>query len=296
MSVEPASVDLISEIIAGYYTAGERPSRRTAASRTRLRMPYWRMVSTMATPQIVVLVLHGIVERKSSNGAERLQRSSCSARRDDFYSREEWVSFAAADAAQNRVTPLRRFLWRYGRDLLDFSSSVSNARRVICTLPIPRRHFVGCGLRCLSGSAGSIRRRGPQARPARDRPKLATSHCRHFCGEFLQLVTSEALPETPTSAQVGARTRGTVFAGDRDVARYYAANKEALLPWKDEIQAAIVARADKSSIATEYPNDMVADVLRAREDLVDADTISLVANDVLSRLLRITRPSPCLTS
>ena len=30
---------------------------------------------------------------------------------------ERWISFAADDAAQNKVTPLRRFLWRYGRDI-----------------------------------------------------------------------------------------------------------------------------------------------------------------------------------
>ena len=37
---------------------------------------------------------------------------------------QSWVSLAAADAAENRVTALRRFLWRYGRDLVN-----------------PRRHF-----------------------------------------------------------------------------------------------------------------------------------------------------------
>ena len=37
-------------------------------------------------------------------------------------SSEKWVSFAAEDTALNKVTPLRRFLWRYGRD-------IANSRR-----------------------------------------------------------------------------------------------------------------------------------------------------------------------
>jgi hypothetical protein len=62
------------------------------------------------------------------------------------------------------------------------------------------------------------------------------------------------------------------------------------LPWKDQIQSAIVARADKSSIATEYPTDMVADVLLARKELIDVHTLSLVANDILPRLIKDDSP------
>ncbi len=103
--------------------------------------------------------------------------------------------------------------------------------------------------------------------------------------EFLQLLTSGALPEPPTASQVGHRLDELSSRDAGKVARYYAANKEVLSPWKNEIYGAIVALADKASITTEYPTEMVADVLLAREDLVDADTLPLVTNDVLSRLI-----------
>ena len=287
LSVEPASVDLISQIIAGYYTAGRAILSPDGCDPDEIEnavLTVWSQQWPRLRSSFSFCTASLSENRRTDESDYNVQVAPLDETTSN--TRERWVSFAAADAAQNRVTPLRRFLWRYGRDLLDsrrqyrmlvelyarfqnldaISSDV--ASDVFQALPDP--------------SDGAVLKRdllgiGPSS-PRLIAPISAV--------DLLQLVTSEALPETPTSAQVGARLEELSSREIGTVARFYAANKEALLPWKDEIQAAIIARADKSSIATEYPNDMVADVLCAREDLVDADTISLVANDVLSRLIK----------
>jgi hypothetical protein len=196
------------------------------------------------------------------------------------------VSFAAADAALNKVTPLRRCLWRYGRDI----SASRRQYRMIVDL-----YLRSDGADAISSDAAfDVFRALPDPSDGavlkRDILGIGPSSPRLVAAisaiDLLQLLTSEALPETPTPAQVGARLEELSSREIGTVARYYAANKEALSPWKEEIHGAIVALADKSSITTEYPNEMVADVLLTREDLVDADTLPRVANDILPRLIK----------
>ena len=196
------------------------------------------------------------------------------------FGRERWLSFASADAALNRVTPLRRFLWRYGRDI---SASRRQYRMIIDIY----MHSEGANVisadaafnvfRALPDpSDGAVLKRdvlgiGPNP------PRLVAAIS---AVDLLQLLSSEVLPEPPTATQVGRRLEELSSQEISTVARYYLAHQEALTQWKDEIYGAIIAQADRSSIVT-YPNDIVADVLLARHDLIDADTLQLVTSNVL---------------
>lgn len=285
--VEPANADLISEIISGYYTFGRvtlAPDRGTADEIENAVLAVWSQQWPRLRSTFSFCTASLNENRRGDQNDYNVQVAPSDGT--PSINREAWVVFASADAALNKVTPLRRFLWRYGRDitasrrqyrmivdlyLRSESADVISAETafdVFKALPDPlegavlKRDILGIG-------------------PSSPRLVNAISAV-----DLLQILTSEALPETPTAAQVGTRLKELSSREIGTVARYYAENKEALSRWGNEIYGAIVALADKSSITTEYPSDMVADVLLAREDLIEADTLSLVTNDVLARLIR----------
>ncbi|MGY4309742.1 hypothetical protein ACVIJ6_006985 [Bradyrhizobium sp. USDA 4369] len=285
--VEPGSADLISEIISSYYTIG----RATLSPDSGKSCEIENAVLAVWSQQWPRLRSSFSFCTATLNENRRMEQNDYNvqvAPRDEAATtnRERWVSYAAADAALNKVTPLRRFLWRYGRDI----SASRRQYQMIVDL------YLGSdGADVLSSDAafevfrvlpdpsdGAVLKRdilgiGPSS------PRLIVAIS---AVDLLQLLTSSALPEVPTPAQVGARLGELSSREIGSVACYYAANKGPLSPWKEEILGAIVTLADKSSVTTEYPSDMIADVLLAREDLVDADTLPLVSNDVLPLLIR----------
>ncbi|WOH80559.1 hypothetical protein RX327_33110 [Bradyrhizobium sp. BEA-2-5] len=285
--VEPASVHLISEIISGYYTGGRATLSPDSGEPDEIENAVLAVWSQQ-WPRLRASFSFCTASLNENRRAEQNDYSVQVAPLDEApsISRERWVSFAAADAALNKVTPLRRFLWRYGRDI----SASRRQYRMIVDL-----YLRSDGVDAISSDAAfDIFRALPDPSEGavlkRDILGIGPSSPRLVAPisavDLLQLLTSEALPESPTPAQVGARLEELSSREIGAVAHYYAANKKAMSPWKDEIHGAIVALADKSSIMTEYPNDLFADVLLAREDLVDADTLTLVSNDVLARLMK----------
>jgi hypothetical protein len=289
--VEPASADLISEIISGYYNGGRATLSPDSGEPDEIEnavLAVWSQQWPRLRSSFSFCTASLNENRRTEQNDYSVQVAPLDGA--PSISRERWVSFAAADAALNKVTPLRRFLWRYGRDI----SASRRQYRMIVDL-----YLRSDGADAISADAafdvfralpdpsdGAVLKRdilgiGPSS------PRLVAAIS---AVDLLKLLTSEALPETPTAAQVGARLEELSSREIGAVARYYAANKRTLSPWKEKIHGAIVALADKSSITTEYPNDMVADVLLAREDLVDADTLPLVANDVLLRLIKDDSP------
>jgi hypothetical protein len=285
--VEPARIDLISEIVSSYYTGGRATLSPDSGAPDEIEnaiLAVWSQQWPRLRSSFSFCTASLDENRRTEQNDYSIQVAPLD--RPSSVSRERWVSFAATDAAQNRVTPLRRFLWRYGRDI----SASRRQYRMIVDLYVRSE-----GVDAISADAafdvfralpdpsdGAVLKRdilgiGPNS--PRRIPAISAV-------DFLQLLTSEALPETPTATQVRQRLEELSSRDIGDVANYYAANKEALSPWKEEIYGTLVALADKSSLTTEFPNAMVADVLLAREDLVDADTLPLVANDVLSRLIK----------
>ncbi|MCP3476305.1 hypothetical protein NLM33_39490 [Bradyrhizobium sp. CCGUVB1N3] len=282
---EPASGHLILEIISSYYTVGRATlSPDSGDDIENAVLAVW----SQQWPRLRSSFSFCTASLNENRRTEQSDYNVQVAPLDEAtsISRERWVSYAAADAALNKVTPLRRFLWRYGRDI----SAPRRQYQMIVDL-----YLRSDGADVLSSDAafevfralpdpsdGAVLKRdilgiGPSS------PRLVAAIS---AVDLLQLLTSEALPEIPTPVQVGARLEELSSRQIGSVACYYAANKEALSAWKEKILGAIVALADKSSITTEYPNDMIADVLLAREDLVDADTLPLVSNEILLQLIK----------
>ena len=285
--VEPARADLISEIISGYYIRGRAILSPDSGEPDEIE----NAVLAVWSQQWPRLRSSFSFCTASLNESRRTEQSDYSVQVAPLnfpspVGRERWVSIAADDAAQNKVTPLRRFLWRYGRD-------ISASRRQYSMIVDLFARFEGANeisadaalnvFRALPDrSEGAVLKRdilgiGPFS------PRLVAAIS---AVDLLHLLTSDALPEPLTTAQVGERLEEVSSRDIGTVARYYAANREALSPWKEQLDGAIIARADKSSLTRDYPIDIVADVLLAREDLVDSDTLALVKNDVLPQLIK----------
>ena len=91
----------------------------------------------------------------------------------------------------------------------------------------------------------------------------------------------------PTSSQVGQRLEELTASRIGEVARYYDGHREELAPWSDAIVKAIIIRADKATvIAGNLPPMIVAEVLLARSELLDTETLQPLTNNVLVQLLR----------
>ncbi|MFD1987432.1 hypothetical protein ACFSOZ_33990 [Mesorhizobium newzealandense] len=292
LEVGSGPVDLISAIIDGYYSDrivtlsssenGPKEIERSILAVWSQQWPRLRTVFSFCTADLN--------ERRRSEGGEYdIQVSALGEAASSKLPR--WVSFGAIDAAENRVTPLRRFLWRYGRDL-------SASRRQYKMLVDLFEQTEGANE--ISGEAAltvfnTLQDPSEGAVLKRDILGIGPSSPRLIAAisavDFLQLMTSQSLPEMPTASQVERRLEELTSREIGKVARYYDTNKEALSPWKNPIYGAIIALADKSLVMSEYPTDMIADVLLARDDLIDGDTLPLAANDVLPRLLKDDAPA-----
>jgi hypothetical protein len=285
--VEPARANLISEVISGYYIAGRATLSPDSGEPDEIEnavLAVWSQQWPRLRASFSFCTAALNENRRTELSDYSVQVSPLD--RPSSVGHERWVSFASSDAALNKVTPLRRFLWRYGRDIM----ASRRHYRMIVDLFL---HSEGSDV-ISADAASEIFRALPDPTDGtvlkRDILGIGPSSPRLVAAisavDLLQLLTLETLTETPTAAQVKNRLEELTSVEIGTVARYYVSHKETLSPWKQEIYGAIVSLADKSSITTEYPNETIADVLLAREDLVDADTLPLVANDILPRLLK----------
>jgi hypothetical protein len=110
--------DLISEIIGPYYShqptflsssAGTDALEAAIAAVWSQQWPRLRMEFSFRTAQL------GSRRRRSTRYDVQVTLSEIS----DAIVGSNWVDAATDDAGAGRVTPLRRFLWRYGRDVKD---------------------------------------------------------------------------------------------------------------------------------------------------------------------------------
>jgi hypothetical protein len=196
-----------------------------------------------------------------------------------------WVQTAAEDAATSRVTQLRRFLWRYGRDLsnprahfrslvelylavqnTDSGLSVDDAVRIFESMPeagdgeILKRDILG-----ISSASPSLI------------PALAP-------GAMLQLLASKSLR---TIADVDhIRMRFEVLRPEEvaEVAQFVMRYGEALAPWQNAINAGLVSSATRDSLIGDLPGGVRKLILMSRPELIDSDTVAALSNNDLLEL------------
>ncbi len=197
----------------------------------------------------------------------------------------DWAIAGARDAATGQVTDLRRFLWRYGRDILAARScypmlvelfllgrghqniATEHALRVFRCLPDPndgeilKKDILG-----IPAAAPSL---SPTVSPV----------------GLLDVLADQKVDQLVPPGVIAQRFRGLHGEDVGAVARHLDLNYEALSPWKDDIENAIIAGADASTLLQGFPQRYQVPVLRARSDLVGPETLTPLSNDQLAELL-----------
>lgn len=196
-----------------------------------------------------------------------------------------WVRASAEDAATSRVTPLRRFLWRYGRDLYN-----------------PRAHFITLVelYLAIQNAADGL--------SAADAVRIFESMPEAGDGEILKrdiLGISSASPSLIPALEprvllqlLASKSLGTIADEDRirtrfdalrpeevaRVAEFAVRHGEALGPWQNAINAGLVSSATRGSLIGDLPGGVRKLILRSRPELIDRETVAALSNEDLMEL------------
>jgi hypothetical protein len=200
-------------------------------------------------------------------------------------SQPSWIMAAAADAVQSRVSPLRRFLWRYGRDLLaprtlfpalvqlyletegERELSADQAIRIFEAIPeaadggILKRDILG-----ISSVSPSLC------------PPLPLT-------ELIQLLAQIPPEDLPAADEIQKRFDLIPSNEVAQIAAYLGQRSQELGHWKNVLTAGIIASANQSTLVGDLPDDIRTLILKAREELITPETIAALKNDGLLELV-----------
>jgi hypothetical protein len=213
------------------------------------------------------------VQMNSPNDAER---------RDNAIS--NWARVGASDAATCQVTDLRRFLWRYGRDI---SAARSNYRMLVelfligCTHQnIPAEHALEVFRSLPDATDGEILKKDilgiPAASPSLSPPISPVG--------LLEVLADEKAHQLVPPDIVARRFQSLNQAEIGELAQFLDLHHDKLSPWARDLENIIVTRADAATLTQNLPRRFMMPVLRARLDLVSSDTVSMLSNDEIVEL------------
>lgn len=195
-----------------------------------------------------------------------------------------WVAAGAADAATSKVTPLRRFLWRYGRDL----SAPRKHYRMLVELfletdgqsGLPANKAIQIFNAIPEADDGEILKRDilgiGTASPALCPPIELTG--------LLQLLASDHLGTPPTEDELRRRFASVPARQVGSLASYADEHAAALSRWDSVIETGLIASADRDALIGELPARIRKLILMSRPDLIDGDTIAGLSDDGLLEL------------
>ncbi|WP_136621693.1 MULTISPECIES: hypothetical protein [Mesorhizobium] len=199
----------------------------------------------------------------------------------------DWALIAARDAATCHVTDLRRFLWRYGRDI----AAARTSYRMLVELfllgrghqNIPTEHALRVFRSLADPDDGQILKRDilgiPAASPSLSPPISPIG--------LLEVLADENAHQIVPAGVVAQRFQDLDRVAIGAVAHFLDLHYDALAPWKNDLENAIVTGADASTLSHSFPQRFLMPVLRARPDLVNLDAATLLSNDQLTELLDI---------
>lgn len=199
----------------------------------------------------------------------------------------DWALVAARDAATCQVTDLRRFLWRYGRDI----SAARTSYRMLVELfllgrghqNIPAKHALSVFRSLPDPNDGEILKKDilgiPAASPSLSPPISPIG--------LLEVLADENAHQFVPAGVVAQRFQDLDRTAIGPVANFLDQHYDTLAPWKDDLEKTIVNGADASALSQSFPQRFLMPVLRARPDLINLDTITQLSNDELAELLDV---------
>jgi hypothetical protein len=235
----------------------------------------------------------GATERRRS-GAASYDIQVGSAEGGAAGNREEWALVAGRDAAANEVSPLRRFLWRYSRDLANsrahFRALVelyigtvdadetpkALASKLFDAFPDP---IEGAILKFdLLGTGGNT-------------PGLAPPVS---IVDLIGILAERPTLEAPTPDQLRDRLSDLQPSDVLSVARMLDSHRGELSRWEPAIEEAIAIKASRASLAADFPESTLPRLLQQRPDLIDAEILSRLPDGALEELLTVDRGADVL--
>lgn len=203
--------------------------------------------------------------------------------------REEWSLVAGRDAAANEVTPLRRFLWRYSRDLVNSRAHYRHlvelyigtadveetpkelASRLFDAFPDPAE---GAILKFdLIGTGGHT-------------PGLAPAVS---VVDLVEILSDRPAMEAPSSDQLRERLADLLPSDVPNVAKMLESRRSTLSKWESAIEEAVVAKATRPSLVHDFPISLLPRVLQMRPELIDTEVLARLSDNALEDLVTAER-------
>ncbi|MBX9646723.1 MAG: hypothetical protein K2X57_06685 [Xanthobacteraceae bacterium] len=273
---------VIAAVIAGYYSGSPTvvPPASDTASLEAAILSVWTQQWPKLRSQFSFRTAVASARRSKSNFDVQVSVSSVPT----DGAEADWVVAATNDAASRRTTPLRRFLWRYGRDIAMPRSRYSHlveffmianrqqeemplevAKEILETLPdvsdgeILKRDMLGLGTSSLSLCS-----------------PVSFSN-------MLQLIQDDRLPAfTPGDLR---RRLETIAPTDLAAAAKFLGDRPQDDPRWSELLDTVVDRADAELMRQHLPAAVVLHILLEREDLIDRQTLAELPSQDLPRLI-----------
>lgn len=190
-----------------------------------------------------------------------------------------WVAVGADDAETSRITPLRRFLWRYGRDL----SAPRKHYRTLVELFLENEHRNKLPLEEAIRIFDALPEQGDGEILKRDVLGIGSTSPAMFpsvdLAGLLQLLASDRLGMMPTEDELRRRFKYVPVEQVSALANYADRYGPALSRWENLIEAGLIASADREALKGELPDRTRKLILMSRPDLIDRDTVVHLGND-----------------
>jgi hypothetical protein len=275
--------DLISEIVGPYYShepiflsssAGADALEAAIAAVWSQQWPRLRMEFSFRTAQI------GSRRRRSSKYDVQVALSDAS---DDIV-RSDWVDAATADAGSRKVTPLRRFLWRYGRDVKDprsrFRLLVETYLASIESRPLPMAAVTRVFDELNEEDDGSILKHDILGF---DTTTLSICPPVSFL-DMLRLLDKHGAEDAVNIEEIGRRFGKLSSAEMAEVLNLVSAEGNRLDRLREPIFEWSVRQANDELVSAEMPSDLRTRILMQRCDLITSHSLSGLRGEELSDL------------
>ena len=202
-----------------------------------------------------------------------------------------WVVAAAEDALTTCVTTLRRFLWRYGRDLVIPRAHFRTLVELYLALQDSEGRWADAAVRIfeslpeagdgeiLKGDILGIGSASPSLIPALPPAGL------------LQLLASKRLQALITPDQMRKRFEAIPPDQVADLATFVVRHREALGPWEEALNAGLVSSATRESLTGVLPGGIRKLILMSRPELIDGEAVTPLPNEDLMELASAHRES-----
>lgn len=276
---------VIAAVIASYYSGSPTvvsPGNDTAAVEAAI-LSVWTQQWPKLRAQFSFRTAMAAARRSKANFDVQVSASSLPAEE----IADNWILVATSDAASRSTTPLRRFLWRYGRDIAMPRSRyrqlvelflVANRRRhemplelakeILVTLPevsdgeILKKDILGVG-------TGSLSLCSPVS-----------------FSNLLQLVDDERVATLVGPSDLRRRFEMISPTEIAAVANFIGNQPQDDLRWSALLDA-VVDRADAELLRQHIPPPLVLHILLKRNDLIDGHALAeLRSQDLLPLFLR----------